>query len=166
MSVMHRLRKNIVPALAVIIVPVGYFYGIQLREDTDAKKMQLQLMQQSEEEVLARLEQQKAALEAERKAILEKQAQVHQVAADWAADERSKDELADDTRDEAEDTCDDIDDADDDDADADDEPLAAWDEDAADRTPDAKAFHTTYIEQQRATAPGSASPEREEQSRL
>ncbi|KAI9262327.1 NADP-dependent oxidoreductase domain-containing protein [Phascolomyces articulosus] len=62
MSILARLKANIVPAMAVFIVPFGYFYGIQLRKDSDAKEIQAKWQQQSEEERMERLRKQRAAL--------------------------------------------------------------------------------------------------------
>ena len=69
-----RLKANILPTMAVIIVPFGYFYGIQLRKDKDAKDLQSNWDRQSEEDRVERLRKQRAALLEERQIILEKQA--------------------------------------------------------------------------------------------
>lgn len=68
------IKRNFVPAMAVTIVPLGYFFGIQLREDRDSKRIKEQLQQQSEEERIAQLEKKRAALIAERNAIMERRA--------------------------------------------------------------------------------------------
>ncbi|KAI7883253.1 hypothetical protein K492DRAFT_175570 [Lichtheimia hyalospora FSU 10163] len=60
--------------MAVAIVPLGYFFGIQLREDRDSKRIKEQLEQQSEQERIAELEKKRAALIAERNAIMERRA--------------------------------------------------------------------------------------------
>ena len=74
MSILARLKANIVPTLAVIVVPFGYFYGIQLRKDSDANEIQAKWQQLSEEERMERLRKQRAALLEERQILLEKQA--------------------------------------------------------------------------------------------
>ncbi|KAI7849630.1 hypothetical protein BDC45DRAFT_573684 [Circinella umbellata] len=63
MSILPRLKANIIPTLAVITVPFGYFFGIQL-----PKWQQL-----SEEERVEQLKKQRAALLEERRILLEKQ---------------------------------------------------------------------------------------------
>ncbi|CDS13944.1 hypothetical protein LRAMOSA06117 [Lichtheimia ramosa] len=68
------IKRNFVPAMAVTIVPLGYFFGIQLREDVDSRRIKEQLQQQSEEERIAQLEKRRAALIAERNAIMERRA--------------------------------------------------------------------------------------------
>ncbi|CAO3610803.1 unnamed protein product [Cunninghamella blakesleeana] len=58
-----------IPTLAVIIVPVGYFAGIQLRESQDEKAMKAQLEQLSSKERQTLLEQQRLALLEEQQAL-------------------------------------------------------------------------------------------------
>ncbi|KAG2223311.1 hypothetical protein INT45_008968 [Circinella minor] len=74
MSILPRLKANIIPTLAVITVPFGYFFGIQLRKDSDADKIQAKWQQLSEEERVEQLKKQRAALLEERRILLEKQA--------------------------------------------------------------------------------------------
>lgn len=72
MPVIEKLKRNLIPTLAVLIVPFGYFYGIQLRENRDARAMASQLEQQSVEERIEHLRRQRETLLEEREAILEK----------------------------------------------------------------------------------------------
>ncbi|CAO3590616.1 hypothetical protein BCR42DRAFT_417034 [Absidia repens] len=66
------LQRNLFPALAVLILPVGYYVGVQLREENDTKAMKAQLEQLSAMERQAQLEQQRTALLEEKHALLSK----------------------------------------------------------------------------------------------
>ncbi|KAF7730976.1 hypothetical protein EC973_001022 [Apophysomyces ossiformis] len=63
------LKRNLFPALAVVIMPCGYYIGVQLRENKDGKQLSLQ---ESEEDRQARLQKQMEALMEERQLVLSK----------------------------------------------------------------------------------------------
>lgn len=63
----EKLKRNLFPTLAVIIVPVGYFVGVTLRESRDEQALRQSIVNQRET-----LERQKAALEEERNVLQEK----------------------------------------------------------------------------------------------
>lgn len=62
-----KLKRNLVPTLAVIIVPVGYFIGVTWREARDEQALRQSMTNQREN-----LERQKAALEEELNVLQEK----------------------------------------------------------------------------------------------
>lgn len=73
------IKNNIYPAVALMILPVGYYIGTELRERNDAEK--LIAAQESNEQVVAdpeqveKLRQQLEALREEREMVLSK---IHQ----------------------------------------------------------------------------------------
>ncbi|KAI8337096.1 hypothetical protein BC941DRAFT_426709 [Chlamydoabsidia padenii] len=66
------LQRNLFPALAVLVLPVGYYVGVQLREEKDNKAMKAQLEQLSTLERQAQLEQQRMALMEEKQVLMSK----------------------------------------------------------------------------------------------
>ena len=66
-----KIKQNLFPALALMIIPCGYFIGTELRERNDMKKMleQQQPMDQQDEESIR---QQLEALREEREMVLSK----------------------------------------------------------------------------------------------
>ncbi|OBZ83673.1 hypothetical protein A0J61_08277 [Choanephora cucurbitarum] len=66
-----KIKQNLFPALALMIIPCGYFIGTKLRERNDMKKMleQQQPMDQQDEESIR---QQLEALREEREMVLSK----------------------------------------------------------------------------------------------
>jgi hypothetical protein len=66
------LQRNLFPALAVLVLPAGYYVGVQLREEVDTKAMKAQLEQLSSLERQAQLEQQRTALLEEKHALMSK----------------------------------------------------------------------------------------------
>lgn len=67
------IKNNIYPAIALTILPVGYFIGTELRERNDAKKALLLSQDQvPDHEQMEQLKQQLEALKEEREMVLSK----------------------------------------------------------------------------------------------
>jgi hypothetical protein len=66
------IKNNIYPAIALMILPCGYFIGTELRERNDAKKMLQQVDQVPDQEQIEKLRQQLEALKEEREMVLSK----------------------------------------------------------------------------------------------
>lgn len=67
------IKNNIYPAIALTILPVGYFIGTELRERNDARKALLLSQDQVPDHVqMEQLKQQLEALKEEREMVLSK----------------------------------------------------------------------------------------------
>lgn len=70
-KILSGIKNNIYPAIALMIIPCGYYIGTELRERNDLKKVMAQTPQETEQDV-ERLRQQLEALKEERQAVLSK----------------------------------------------------------------------------------------------
>ncbi|KAL9551033.1 hypothetical protein PS6_005222 [Mucor atramentarius] len=68
-KILSGIKNNIYPAIALTIIPCGYYIGTELRERNDLKKVMAQTPQETEQDV-ERLRQQLEALKEERQAVL------------------------------------------------------------------------------------------------
>jgi tRNA C32,U32 (ribose-2'-O)-methylase TrmJ len=66
------IKNNIYPAMALMILPCGYFIGTELRERNDAKKILQQVEQVPDQEQIEKLRQQLEALKEEREMVRSK----------------------------------------------------------------------------------------------
>lgn len=66
------IKSNIYPAIALTILPVGYYVGTELRERNDAKKQMLIAEESPSEEEIEKLKQQLETLREEREMVLSK----------------------------------------------------------------------------------------------
>ncbi|KAI8393586.1 uncharacterized protein BYT42DRAFT_609369 [Radiomyces spectabilis] len=73
-AMLNRIKRNIYPVLAVITLPVGYYVGIQLRENADKKA----LLQQANEAQLEYLQKQRMQMLEEDKVVRQKIEQLKQ----------------------------------------------------------------------------------------
>lgn len=70
-KILSGIKNNIYPAIALMIIPCGYYIGTELRERSDLKKVIAQTPQETEQDI-ERLKQQLEALKEERQAVLTK----------------------------------------------------------------------------------------------
>ncbi|CEP07889.1 hypothetical protein [Parasitella parasitica] len=70
-KILSGIKNNIYPAIALMIIPCGYFIGTELREINDMKKAIVQSPEETEQDI-ERLKQQLEALKEEREMVLSK----------------------------------------------------------------------------------------------
>lgn len=70
-KILSGIKNNIYPAIALMIIPCGYFIGTEIRERNDMKKVIAQSPQETEQDI-ERLKQQLEALKEEREMVLSK----------------------------------------------------------------------------------------------
>lgn len=70
-KILSGIKNNIYPAIALMIIPCGYFIGTEMRERNDIKKVIAQSPQETEQDI-ERLKQQLEALKEEREMVLSK----------------------------------------------------------------------------------------------
>jgi hypothetical protein len=70
-KILSGIKNNIYPAIALMIIPCGYFIGTEMRERNDIKKVTAQSPQETEQDI-ERLKQQLEALKEEREIVLSK----------------------------------------------------------------------------------------------
>lgn len=70
-KILSGIKNNIYPAIALMIIPCGYFIGTEIRERNDIKKVIAQSPQETEQDI-ERLKQQLEALKEEREMVLSK----------------------------------------------------------------------------------------------
>ena len=69
---LNKIKQNLFPALALMIIPCGYFVGTELRERNDMKKMLEQQQPMDNQHTEESLRQQLEALREEREMVLSK----------------------------------------------------------------------------------------------
>ncbi|KAI8643923.1 hypothetical protein BD408DRAFT_414103 [Parasitella parasitica] len=70
-KILSGIKNNIYPAIALTIIPCGYFLGTELRERNDIKKAIAKSPQETEQDI-EHLKQQLEALKEEREMVLNK----------------------------------------------------------------------------------------------
>lgn len=70
-KILSGIKNNIYPAIALMIIPCGYFIGTEMRERNDIKRVTTQSPQETEQDI-ERLKQQLEALKEEREIVLSK----------------------------------------------------------------------------------------------